>query len=92
MRTLREDELRLLSSLRFVAGPETEGLIQPGLSLFALSGDGTEYLIWRVRSMNLFLGWVTDYKSISKAFTDTCALESALGEPLLFKRIVINSA
>lgn len=58
MRTLREDELRLLGSLKFIAGLETEGLIQPGLSLFALSGDVTEYLIWHVRSMNLFLGQV----------------------------------
>lgn len=33
VRTLRENELRLLGSLRFIVGPET-GLIQPGLSLY----------------------------------------------------------
>lgn len=32
------------------------------------------------------------YKSVSRAFADTRALESASGEPLLFKKIVINSA
>lgn len=46
--------LGILGSLRFIAGPETEGLIQPALSLFALSGDVKEYLIWHIRSRNLF--------------------------------------
>ena len=32
------------------------------------------------------------YESISRAFADTCAPESASGEPLLFRKIVINSA
>lgn len=92
MGTLGEDVLRLLDSLRFIAGPETEDLIQLAQSLFALLGDVKEYLIWHVRSRNLFREtswgkWLQEHQ----LFVGTCPLESASGEPLLFKKIVINS-
>lgn len=90
-RTLREDELRLLGSLKFIAAPETEGLIQPGLGLFALSGGGTEYLIWHVRSTNLILGQVATGASAGLSLI-LVLYKVLLGKPLLFKRIVINSA
>lgn len=46
---------RLLASFKFIAGPETEGLVQLAQSLLALSGDVKEYLIWHIRRRNLFI-------------------------------------
>lgn len=53
MGLLGEDVLWLPGSLRLIAGPEAEGLMQPAQGPLALPGGTKEDLLWRGRNRNL---------------------------------------